>query len=282
MKLMADALNNEAFDVFTINVGNTHCRMIGWHRDGAMAPCLEWQTQRVVPKNISTLIRQRGAQKASVVVAGVVPDYKEGLRARFEKDQIAVAEFREDLPAPIEIVPKPSERVGDDRIAGALGALYLDPKCPWVVVDVGTAVTVNAVRPARGRGLPRFEGGLIFPGAEISLRALTEHTAQLPELNAQISAARPVFIGKNTEDAMRWGVYHAQREAAVALAKAQVKILGARTRIALTGGGSGDAFFVSRFRQAFPKRGMLINFGTLVHLGLFAAWKAQTESKRKR
>lgn len=282
MTTMTDE-HKEAFDLFTINVGNTHCRMLGWHRDGTMAPCAEWSSSRAVPGNLTAIINSRGSADASVVLAGVVPDYKEGLRSRLEKQKIPVMQFRDDLPVEIEICPCPPGRVGDDRIAAALGALYLDAARPWVVVDVGTAVTVNAVRPAKGGCKPRFEGGLIFPGAEISLRALKEHTAQLPRLNPIAEPGRiekPVLIGKNTEEAMRWGVYHAQLGAALALAKSQARILGTRACVALTGGGSGDANFVDQFHRAFPK-GAVISFRALVHLGLFAAWKTQKESKRK-
>src|SRR5207344_363500 len=65
------------------------------------------------------------------------------------------------------------KEVGADRIANAVGAFDLYGG-PAVVVDFGTATTVEAISP-KGEYL----GGAIFPGVEISLDALFERAAGL-------------------------------------------------------------------------------------------------------
>jgi pantothenate kinase type III len=211
-----------------------------------------------------------------VVLAGVVPAYRNELASLLLELGHETLIFRKDLKPEIEIVPRPAERVGDDRIAGALGALALDPRKPWVIVDAGTAMTINAVTPARRGGLPRFEGGLIVPSTVTSLVALSEHSAQLP-LVARLPVAglcHSTFIGRSTEQAMLLGVYHGQIAAAVALAKGQIRQLGPRTRVVLTGRESETAGFHSGFSRTFAPRKAVFN-AELVHLGLFSAWKAR-------
>jgi pantothenate kinase type III len=263
---------SKRFPVFTLNVGNTHTKLIGWGEN--LAPdWLAWKTDGKRP-NLAAFFAANATTEAAVVLAGVVPSYKEALAREFLKFDREILIFRRDLKPRIDIIPSPPEKVGDDRIAGALGALAIDPKRPWVTVDVGTAMTVNAVRPGINSKPPRFEGGLIVPGATTSLLALGEFTAQLPQFERLPVIARvgASFIGRNTKDAMILGVYHAQLAAAIALAKGQLKELGPRARIALTGGGANDLRFSIEFCKAFPP-GRVIPHFELVHFGLYSAWK---------
>jgi type III pantothenate kinase len=78
---------------------------------------------------------------------------------------------------------------GYDRVGGAV-----------VVVDFGTAVTHDVVS-AEGEYL----GGVIFPGVEISLEALTERAAALPTID--LTPPRGV-LGKSTVDAIRSGILY--------------------------------------------------------------------------
>jgi len=260
--------------VFTLHVGNTHTKLIGWQDRGA-PDWLAWKTDGPPPRDLAAIFEAHGTHAAPVVLCGVVPEYKETLAALLFKLGREARVFRKDLTPRIDIVPRPPERVGDDRIAGALGALALDATRPWVIVDVGTAMTINAVTPARGTRPPRFEGGLIVPGTMASLLALSEFTAQLPLLERLPVTGWPhsTFIGRSTKEAMLLGVYKAQIAAAVALAKGQMRELGPRARVALTGGGASDAGFLIEFLEAFPP-GKVIPYAELIHLGLYTVWKA--------
>jgi len=262
-------------DVFTLNVGNTNTKIVGW-RGRTPATSLAWQTEAKPPRELAGLLRSDGDKSTPVVLAGVVPLYKYDIASLLFTLEREVMVFRKDLKPEIEIVPRPPDRVGDDRIAGAIGALALDPKRPWVIVDMGTAMTINARYAWRGAALPRFEGGLIVPGTITSLMALSEYTAQLPLLEQRLPVfawPHSTFIGRNTRQAMLLGVWHAQLAAAVALAKGQMCELGPRTRVVLTGGWSVAAGFSMEFREGFAP-GEVIPFAELVHLGLFSVWKA--------
>ncbi|MEW6444817.1 MAG: type III pantothenate kinase [Pseudomonadota bacterium] len=65
-------------------------------------------------------------------------------------------------------------RFGIDRLAALVAARALRPGCPVLVVDAGTAVTIDAL-DARGRHL----GGLIMPGRRLLSEALGGGTSAL-------------------------------------------------------------------------------------------------------
>ena len=100
--------------------------------------------------------------------------------------------------------------IGPDRLVNAVAG-YEKVGGPCVVVDFGTAVTYDVVS-AEGEYL----GGIIFPGVEISLEALTERAAALPKIDLGTPRA---LIGKSTVDAIRSGIvygYAAQVDGIVA------------------------------------------------------------------
>ena len=87
--------------------------------------------------------------------------------------------------------------VGADRLVNAVAA-YERVRDACVVVDFGTAITYDAVSPAG-----EYLGGIITPGAEISIDALYERAAKLPK----VELAEPrSLIGKSTVDAIRCGI----------------------------------------------------------------------------
>src|SRR6202050_5126061 len=66
--------------------------------------------------------------------------------------------------------------VGADRLVNAVAA-FERLGGPCVVVDFGTAITYDAVSEAG-----QYLGGIISPGAEISIEALAERAAKLPKV----------------------------------------------------------------------------------------------------
>ena len=72
--------------------------------------------------------------------------------------------------------------VGADRLVNAVAA-YARVGDACVVVDFGTAITYDAVSAAG-----EYLGGIITPGIEISIDALYERAAKLPEGRARRAA----------------------------------------------------------------------------------------------
>jgi type III pantothenate kinase len=90
--------------------------------------------------------------------------------------------------------------VGADRIAGAIAAMVRHPKQDLLVVDCGTATTIDVVTAAAD-----YLGGVIMPGMGVSAAALASHTAKLP----RIEIARPeTVLGRTTIESIQSGLFH--------------------------------------------------------------------------
>lgn len=87
--------------------------------------------------------------------------------------------------------------LGSDRIVTCVAAKK-KYGAPFVLVDFGTATTVNAVD---GRGA--FVGGAITLGIKSTMASLVKCTAKLPCVEPEIPRAA---VGKSTADAIRSGV----------------------------------------------------------------------------
>jgi type III pantothenate kinase len=117
--------------------------------------------------------------------------------------------------------------IGPDRLVNAVAGFE---RCggPCVIVDFGTAVTHDIVSRDG-----EYLGGVIFPGVEISLEALSERAAALFKVDLTPPRA---LIAKSTVDAIRAGVlfgYAAMVDGIVARLRAE---LGPDTRTLATGG----------------------------------------------
>jgi type III pantothenate kinase len=117
--------------------------------------------------------------------------------------------------------------IGPDRLVNAVAGF---DRCggPCVIVDFGTAVTHDVVS-AEGEYL----GGVIFPGVEISLEALTERAAALPRIDLIEPRA---LIGKTTVDAIRSGVIYGYAGMVDAIVGRLKEELGSDTHTLATGG----------------------------------------------
>lgn len=106
-----------------------------------------------------------------------------------------------DLPIVIDVdFP---ERVGIDRLLAAVAANALRrPNRPAIVVDAGTAVTVDVIS-AEGA----FQGGIIWPGWRMMAQSLAGNTDALPLVTAGLEEGPPPILGKSTEKAMRSGLF---------------------------------------------------------------------------
>ena len=94
-------------------------------------------------------------------------------------------------------------QLGCDRFAAAIAGHALEPGLPVVVVNCGTATTIDAVT-ADGM----FLGGMILPGLGLMASSLARNTAHLPQI-AQ-DGKLPDGFADNTDDAILSGILAAQ------------------------------------------------------------------------
>lgn len=125
-------------------------------------------------------------------------------------------------------------RLGLDRVAAAAAAVHLkSPGAAAIVIDVGTATTVDAVSSDG-----QFLGGAILGSPALVLNALNSQTQALPRISIDALNEPPNPIGRNTSEALQSGAYWGQVGAINQLIKNYQPALGSKIEIFLCGGGS--------------------------------------------
>ena len=105
------------------------------------------------------------------------------------------------LPIDIDL-PDPSQ-VGADRIVNAVAGSLLT-QSDVIIVDFGTATTFDVVHVTGGR--PIYKGGIIAPGVNLSIEALSKAASKLPKINLNNHPEYVQVIGTNTQEAMWSGI----------------------------------------------------------------------------
>ena len=96
----------------------------------------------------------------------------------------------------------PPDTLGADRIAAALGAQSLCPNENLIVIDLGSATTIDIVNKKN-----HFLGGAILPGIEYSLKTLTSSTDRLQKSDIKFKTPT-TSIGKSTLECINVGAYY--------------------------------------------------------------------------
>jgi type III pantothenate kinase len=226
--------------LLVVDVGNTQTHF-GVYRDGEDVVAEDWRfatvresTRDELGARLSSLLALRGMGLTDIdrsIVSSTVPQLSEEwaqMAERYLSHRMLVVgpSIRTGMPIRYD---NPRE-VGADRLANAIAA-YDRVGDTCVVVDFGTAITYDVVSAAG-----EYLGGIITPGAEISIDALYERAAKLPK----VELAEPrALIGKSTVEAIRSGIvfgFAGQVEGIVARLRDE---LGQDTTVIATGGLAG-------------------------------------------
>lgn len=103
-----------------------------------------------------------------------------------------------NTPMPMTIDYTTPATLGHDRIAAAVGAIYEADGCNCIIIDAGTAVTLDTVTADR-----HYRGGNISLGLRMRFEALHHFTSRLPMVSAD---GELPLIGHDTATAIRSGV----------------------------------------------------------------------------
>lgn len=131
---------------------------------------------------------------------------------------------------PLQIEVDFPERVGIDRLLAAVGARQRVPHGPLIIVQSGTAVTVDYLSAENA-----FTGGAILPNAPLILASMAQGTDGLPWLATHPLVGPTPTVGKNTEQAMRLGALACVAGGVTWLAS-RYDSLSPNPQIVLTGG----------------------------------------------
>ena len=107
-------------------------------------------------------------------------------------------ELNKDTPLPVINEYKTPESLGKDRLCAAIGAYSIYGGKPLLVIDAGTAITIDMVTENG-----TFLGGCISPGFRMRANSLNAFTDRLPV--AELSYLPP-FPPDNTEAALNAGI----------------------------------------------------------------------------
>lgn len=102
----------------------------------------------------------------------------------------------------LNIKYKNPNEVGADRIANAIGAVNAFPNKNLIIVDMGTATTLDAVTKKRD-----YLGGAILPGMRLGMESLRSNTAKLMEVDIE---APGQYVGRTTRESIQTGLYYGQ------------------------------------------------------------------------
>jgi len=179
-------------------------------------------------RNIFSLAGLKLDDVDGIIVASVVPPLDASLA------QMALRYFRTEAmfvtPATdtgLRILYENPREVGADRVVNAVAAFHKYGG-PCVVVDLGTAITFDAISAQA-----EYLGGLICAGIGISIEALFAKTARLPLVDFREPEK---LIGTNTVGSMQSGLYYGAVSMIDGILARLVEELGAGTRAIATGG----------------------------------------------
>ncbi|MBN1128692.1 MAG: type III pantothenate kinase [Chitinispirillaceae bacterium] len=153
--------------------------------------------------------------------------------------------------------------LGADRIADALYAYAKYPEQNVIIIDSGTAITVDAVNSAS-----EFIGGAILAGIETQLKGLHAAAGTLPAV--RVPAGEIPFPGRSTVQCMQAGAAHGIAGALNYLVKKYKGLLGGKRTVLVTGG----AWHVTRTLVDFDF--IEVPDMTLVGTGLFVSCAYRT------
>lgn len=221
--------------LLAIDIGNTNI-LIGGIREDKIIFKARIATDRTRTSDqygveIKNMIEALGASISEIsdcIISSVVPpvfnSVRTGVIKILGKQPMVVGP---GLKTGLNIHVDVPSQVGSDRIVIAVAALA-EYKAPLILIDMGTATTIEVVEPENV-----YMGGIIFPGVRVSLDALTSRAAQLPGIS--LDQPRQV-IGKNTVDCMRSGTMYGNAAMIDGLVDRIEDELGHESTLIATGG----------------------------------------------
>lgn len=205
------------------DVGNTRTKWAIYY-NGALQNSGVWNK----PSDIS---RETAHRAATWRLAGVHPQQLRDVRTHLEQHEVPCEILDKSSAFGLKLAVDYPDRVGIDRVAAAWAAWLRFGRKSCIVVDAGTAVTIDLVDSTG-----TFWGGAILPGMDLMLRSLAEGTCLLPRIRSETINPKLSWPGKNTDAAIAAGVLAAQVGAVnTLLDKARASMPDAR--IVVTGGG---------------------------------------------
>jgi len=179
-------------------------------------------------KNVLDIYHIKKTEIEGCIISSVVPQITNIVKLAAEKilKKNAIV-LGPGVKTGLNIMMDNPGQLGADLVANAVAGLNEYP-VPFIVIDMGTATTASVVNSKK-----QYVGGMILPGAGVSLDALTARASQLSGIS--IDAPRHV-IGKNTIECMKSGVLYSNAAALDGIIDRIEEELGEKATVVATGG----------------------------------------------
>lgn len=176
-----------------IDIGNTLVKLAVFRDGGIVA---QHNVERLHPAMLDRLLVAWPEIDKAVVSStrGEADDVVELVRPRVKR----LLEFNSQVRVPVSNAYATPETLGRDRLAAAVGAGVLYPGRNVLIVDFGTAITIDLVTADNV-----FRGGCISPGVKTRFRSLHDYTATLPLC---APAEEELLTARTTRSAIEQGV----------------------------------------------------------------------------
>ncbi len=225
--------------LLAIDIGNTNITLGAYDNDvllfTARLATVQGTTADQYAVEIKNILDLHGLQAARIedcIISSVVPSVGGAVcNAVSLLCDIVPLELGPGVKTGLNIKIDNPAQLGADLVAGAVGAIS-EYTLPCVIIDMGTASTISVI-DRNGAYL----GGVISAGVRLTLKALTENTAQLPSID--ISAPKSV-ISTNTVDCMKSGLIYGTAAMIDGLLDRIIDELGEIPTVVATGGLSKD------------------------------------------
>ena len=192
--------------ILTVNIGNTHITVGGYEQDTLIfcgrlhsdpAATVEEYAIRLV--NLLQLYEASPAQIEGGILGSVVPMLSGRVLAALQLlCKARILTVGPGLKSGIKLRLDNPAQLGAELLCGAVAALAECPG-PLVVISADTAISLMAVNAKQ-----ELVGGVILPGPQLSMNALVQKTAQLPQIDPATRAPDSV-LGKSTSACLQNG-----------------------------------------------------------------------------
>lgn len=221
--------------LLALDAGNTNIT-IGTFESGKLT--VHWRLRTVhdqtadewgvLLRNLFALATLDTGKVDGIIIASVVPPLDSALalmaRRYFSTEAVFVTP---ETDTGLKICYDNPKEVGADRVVNGVAAIH-KYGAPCVVVDLGTAITFDAISAGS-----EYLGGIISAGIGISIEALFARTARLPLIDFR----RPEkLIGTNTVGSMQSGLYYGVLGMIDGIVERLLQTLGPETTVIATGG----------------------------------------------
>ena len=216
-----------------VDIGNTLIKVAVVERDEVV---YMQQAESIEGIDFITLYERFPSLRRAIVASTAFPTADVAVLLR-DKD-FDVLEMTSLTPVPIGNTYQSPETLGVDRLAAAVAAVEVMGCRDCLVVDFGTAITIDLVED----GI--YRGGNISPGVRTRFRALHDYTGRLPECSPTDEVLE---YGSTTSQAIEQGVMQGityEIEGYISHFSAQ------NVKISLIFTGGDAKYFVKRIKNA--------------------------------